>query len=228
MRILAIETSTVLGGIAIVDDKVLISEIRLNVSVEHSERLLPEIAHLIKASGLSIEDIDAFAISTGPGSFTGLRVGMATAKGLSFASGKPLIAVSTLEAMAWNLPYTHYPVCTVLDARRNQVFMALFKWKEENFITLKEPSVIERNRLPDIVREIVNSERVILIGNGCDFYKERKEFLIPQGHHILPSPANVAFLGLRIAREGRFSDPLTLTPLYLRKSQAEERGTSSL
>lgn len=223
MRILAIETSTMLGGIAIVDKSGLVSEIRLNVSIEHSERLLPEIKHLLRSSGLSIKDIDAFAISAGPGSFTGLRVGMATVKGLCFSTGKPLIAVSTLEAMAWNFPYSIYPVCPVLDARRNQIFMALYKWEEKGFITLKEPSVIDRNRFPDLIKEIVD-ERVVLTGNGCHFYREKTQFIIPEGHYILPSPLNVAFLAQRLAEEGKFSDPFTLTPFYLRRSQAEERS----
>lgn len=224
MRILAIETSTMLGGIAIVDDDGLISEIRLNVSVEHSERLVPEIEHILKSSGLSIHDIDAFAVSAGPGSFTGLRVGMATVKGLSFASGKPVVAVSTLEAMAWNFPYSKYPVCPVLDARRNQVFMALYRWKDGDFMTLKGPSVIGREEFIDLIRSIVNNESVILTGNGYHFYRGKDQFLIPPGHQLVPSPANVGFLGLRLAKEQKFSDHLKLIPLYLRRSQAEEKG----
>lgn len=223
MKILAIETSTMLGGIAIVDDNGLISEIRLNVSVEHSERLMPEIEHLLKSSGLTINDVDAFAISSGPGSFTGLRVGMATVKGLSFASGKPVISVPTLEAMAWNFPYSGYPVCPVLDARRNQVFMALYRWKERDFITLKEPSVVGREEFVGLIRSIVDNESVILTGNGYHFYAGIDQFLIPPGHQLVPSPANVGFLGLRLAKEQKFSDPLKLTPFYLRRSQAEER-----
>ncbi len=224
MRILAIETSTMLGGIAIVDDKGLISEIRLNVSVEHSERLVPEIEHLLQSSGLSIHDIDALAVSAGPGSFTGLRVGMATVKGLAFASGKPVIAVSTLEAMAWNFPYSRYPVCPVLDARRNQVFMALYRWEDGDFITLKGPSVTGREEFVDLIRSMVDSENVILTGNGYHFFKGKDQFLIPPGHLLVPSPCSVGFLGLRLAKEKKFSDPLKLTPLYLRRSQAEERA----
>lgn len=223
MRILAIETSTMLGGIAIVDEDGLISEIRLNVSVEHSERLMPEIEHLLKSSGLTINDLDAFAISQGPGSFTGLRVGMATVKGLSFASGKPVVAVSTLEAMAWNFPYAGYPVCPVLDARRNQVFMALYRWKDGDFMTLKEPSVVGKEEFVELIKTIVNDENVILTGNGYRFFREREQFLIPPGHQLIPSPAHVGFLGLRLAKEQKFSDPLRLTPLYLRRSQAEEK-----
>lgn len=223
MIILSIETSTMLGGIAIVDDNGLISEIRLNVSVEHSERLVPEIENLLKSSGLSIHEIDAFAVSAGPGSFTGLRVGMATVKGLSIASGKPVVAVSTLEAMAWNFPYSEYPVCPVLDARRNQVFTALYRWKDGDFMTLKEPSVVGRVEFVELIRSIVNNESVILTGNGYNFYLGIDQFLIPPGHQLVPSPANVGFLGLRLAKEQKFSDPLRLTPLYLRRSQAEER-----
>lgn len=223
MRILAVETATLVGGIAIVDEMGLISEIRLNVSVEHSERLMPAIEHLLKESGLTINDIDAFAVSAGPGSFTGLRVGLATVKGLSFATQKPVIAVSTLEAMAWHFPYARYPVCPVLDARRRQVFTALYRWKDGDFIALREPSVVDREKFVEFIQEMVSSEEVILTGNGHVFYKDIDGFLIPPADKLVPSVSNVGLLGLRLAKLNRFSDPLSLIPIYLRKSQAEEK-----
>jgi len=226
MRILAIETSTMLGGIAIVDNEGLVSEVRLNVNVEHSERLMPEIDHLLRSSGLTIHDIDAFAISQGPGSFTGLRVGMATLKGLCFATGKPAIGVSTLEAMAWNFPYAVYPVCPVLDARRAQVFMALYRWKDNELLTIKESSVVDRGRFIELIDSLVGDEPVILTGSGYIFFKDRERFIIPPPHMLVPSASSVGFLAIRLAMENRFSDPVALTPLYLRRSQAEERAVA--
>ncbi len=222
MRILAIETSTMLGGVAIVDEEGLISEIRLNVSVEHSERLIPEIAHLLEESRLSISDIEAFAISAGPGSFTGLRVGMATVKGLCYATGRPMVAVPTLDAMAWSFPYSRYPVCPVIDARRSQVFTAIYRWERDGFITLKESSVVDRSRFVEFVRSILPDEEVIITGNGHLFYKGIEGFLIPPPEKLYPSAVNVGLVGLRLAKEGRFVDPEGFTPLYLRRSQAEE------
>jgi tRNA threonylcarbamoyladenosine biosynthesis protein TsaB len=223
MRVLAIETSTILGGIAVVDNEGLVSEVRFNVSVEHSERLMPEIDHLLRSSCLTINDIDAFAVSQGPGSFTGLRVGMATLKGLCFATRKPAIGVPTLEAMAWNFPYAIYPVCPVLDARRAQVFMALYRWNAHDFITLKGPSVVDRERFIELIDSLIGDEPVILTGNGYIFFKDRERFIIPPPHMLVPSASNVGYLALRLAMENRFSDPVTITPLYLRRSQAEER-----
>ena len=122
MKILAIETSTMLGGVAIADDSAgLIAEVRLNVKSTHSERLMMEIDHVLKQSFLKMSDIDVFAIAVGPGSFTGLRIGLSTVKGLSYATGKPIVSVPTLEAFAWNFPYCRYPVCTLLDARKKEV-----------------------------------------------------------------------------------------------------------
>ncbi len=118
MKILAIETSTMLGGIAIMGEaEGLIMEVRLNVRSTHSERLMSEIDHALKQAGMKITDMDVFGISIGPGSFTGLRVGLSTVKGFSYATGKPVVSIPTLEAFAWNFPFSPYPVCPMLDAR---------------------------------------------------------------------------------------------------------------
>lgn len=137
MRILAIETSTLLGGVAVTDDSSgLIAEVRLNVKLTHSERLMTEIDHVMKRSGLQVSDIDAFAVSIGPGSFTGLRIGVSTVKGFSYATGRPIVSVPTLEAFAWNFPFSRYPVCTLLDARKKEVYAALFRWGDGGFTRL--------------------------------------------------------------------------------------------
>ena len=130
MRILAIDTSTMLGGIAIMDESLLIAESRLNVKSTHSERLMTEIEHCLKQSGVKISDIDVFAVATGPGSFTGLRIGLSTVKGFSYATGKPIVSVPTLEALAWNFPYSRYPVCTMLDARKKKSMRHCLNGKE--------------------------------------------------------------------------------------------------
>lgn len=132
MKVLAIETSTILGGIAVIDNvSGLFSEVRLNVKSTHSERLMTEIDHILKQSGIEITDIDVFAIAIGPGSFTGLRIGLSTIKGFSFATGKPIVAVPTLEALAWNLPYCPYPVCTMLDARKKRSMQRYFNGRKK-------------------------------------------------------------------------------------------------
>src|SRR4030066_1396429 len=137
MRVLAIDTSTLLGGVAIVDElSGVVVEVRLNVKSTHSERLMTTIDYAMKQSGYTISDMDVFAVATGPGSFTGLRIGLSTVKGLSYATGKPIVSVPTLEALARNFPFCRYPVCTMLDARKKEVYAALFEWRNDGFIRL--------------------------------------------------------------------------------------------
>jgi len=239
MKILAIETSTLLGGIAILDDASgLIAEVKLNVQSTHSERLMPEIAHALEKASLLPDDIDAFAVSIGPGSFTGLRIGLSTVKGFSYATGKPIVAVPTLEALSWNFAYCRYPVCTMLDARKKEVYAAVFQWEGEGFRRMiDEMSVKVDNLLEKIMdnnppfgkwgeRGFIG-ERVLFIGEGALLYREKivkvmgERALFPPANKMIPSPANVAYLGLQKAVRGEFSEPVSLVPFYVRKSEAE-------
>jgi tRNA threonylcarbamoyladenosine biosynthesis protein TsaB len=128
MKVLAIETSTMLGGVAVMDAaKGLVAEARETVKAGHSGRLMPEIDGVLKRVSLTLSDIDALAVTTGPGSFTGLRIGLSTVKGLSYSAGIPVVVVPTLEAMAWNFPDYAYPVCPMLDARKIEVYAGIFE-----------------------------------------------------------------------------------------------------
>ena len=120
MKLLAIETSTMLGGIAVMEDNTLIAESRMNVKATHSERIMADIDNALRRSGFTIDDIDVFGIASGPGSFTGLRVGLSTLKGLSYATGKKVVSVSTLEAFAWNVPFSSHLICPLLDALKRK------------------------------------------------------------------------------------------------------------
>jgi tRNA threonylcarbamoyladenosine biosynthesis protein TsaB len=227
MKILAIETSTMLGGIALMDESMLIAESRLNVKSTHSERLMTEIEHCLKQSGVKISDIDVFAVATGPGSFTGLRIGLSTVKGFSYATGRPIVSVPTLEALAWNFPYSKYPVCTMLDARKKEVYAALFKWEEGNFIRLiNETSAKPEEFACDALR-ITHDDKFIFAGEGAALYRDKiievmgEKAIFASPEKTVPSPANVAVLGLKKAKAGEFSEPVSLTPIYIRKSEAE-------
>ncbi len=237
MKILAIETSTMLGGIALSDDAAgLIAEIRLNVKSTHSERLMTGIDHILKQSDLNMSDMDAFAIAIGPGSFTGLRIGLSTVKGLSYATGRPIVAVPTLEAFAWNFPFSRYPVCPLLDARRKEVYAALFKWETDGFVRLVDETAIGLKSLlkrfktgnPDQGDEAgLVQGPVIFTGEGAMSYKDEiiddmgGDVLFAPPEKLVPSPANVASLGMKKALREEFSDPVSLVPVYLRKSEAE-------
>ncbi len=227
MRLLAIETSTMLGGIAIMEDDTLIAESRMNVKATHSGRIMADIDAALRASGLTIDAIDVFGIASGPGSFTGLRVGLSTVKGLSYATGKRVVSVSTLEAFAWNVPFSPYLVCPLLDARKKEVYAGLFRWSENGFTKVMDERTI---RIDDLLAAI--GESVIFLGEGALLYKdliqaslgEKALFAAPQD--MVPSPANVAYLCMTKARNNFFDDPVSLIPRYMRKSEAEIKISS--
>jgi tRNA threonylcarbamoyladenosine biosynthesis protein TsaB len=223
MMVLAVETSTMLGGVAVVDrEKGLVAETRLNVKTTHSERLMTAVDNLLKQSELDLDDIDAFAVAIGPGSFTGLRIGLSTVKGLSYATGKRIVTVPTLEAFAWNFQYCPYPVCLMLDARKGEVYTAVFKWEEAGFRRLLPETSI---RPEDLLRSLEGV--VVFAGEGVPLYamkiadimKERALIASPQT--MVPSPANVAMLGLQRAERGDYADASAQVPYYIRKSEAE-------
>lgn len=227
MKILAIDTSTMFGGVAVMESDRLIIETRLNVKSTHSERLMTEIAHCLKQSGLNVSDIDVFAVAIGPGSFTGLRIGLSTVKGFSYATGKPVVSVPTLEALAWNFPYTMYPACTMLDARKKEVYAALFKYEDKDFIKLisetsAKPEEFMRNSLLTM-----NYDKFLFVGEGAILYRDKitgimgGKAIFPPPEKMVPSPANIALIGIRKALNGEFSEPVGLTPIYIRKSEAE-------
>lgn len=222
MKLLAIETSTMLGGVAIMDGDALIAESRLNVKVTHSERLMAAIDHSLAQSELTIHDMDVFAVAIGPGSFTGLRVGLSTVKGLVYATGQRLVSVPTLEAFAWNVPFSRYDVCPLLDARKKEVYAGIFRWNETGFARVMNEQAI---KIQDLLSQI--NEPTIFLGEGALIYRDSIEsnlgdrafFAGPQ--HMVPSPAHVACLGMKKAMAGKFEYPIALAPMYLRKSEAE-------
>lgn len=228
MRVLAIETSTMLGGVAIMDSEAgLLAELRQNVKGTLSEKLMGWADRLLRQCGLGMGDIDALVVSTGPGSFTGLRVGLGTVKGLAFASGLPVVGVPTLEAFAWGLNSCATPVCPMLDARKKEVYAGLFLQKGEEMKRLIEETSIKPS---DFLKKLLEYEGVVFTGEGALLYKEEIERALGQRahfappHQMSPSPAALAHLGLKLALRGKFADPQTLCPYYIRKSEAEMKN----
>jgi tRNA threonylcarbamoyladenosine biosynthesis protein TsaB len=223
MKILAIETSTMLGGVAIVDEKSgLVAETKLNVKTTHSERLMTAVHQALTQSELVLDDIDAFAAASGPGSFTGLRIGLSTVKGLSYATGKPMVLVPTLEAFAWNFPYSIYPVCLMLDARRSEVYAAVFQWGPAGFERVMEDVSI---RPADLLSGLKGT--VLFAGEGVKIYRDeitvvmKERAVIAPDYKMVPSPSNVASLGLVKALRGEYIEASKAVPFYIRKSEAE-------
>lgn len=225
MRILAIETSTMLGGLAIIDsDLGLIAERRLNVKSTHSERLMPELQDMLRIAGMDIEQLDAVAVSIGPGAFTGLRIGLAAAKGLAFSAGLTLVPVPTLEAMAYCLPHCAAPVAPMLDARKKQVYAALYDTSGVRPIALDSPRATEAGTFAAGLNQ---HKSIAFIGQGAKAYRAvigqhyTGQAIFAPAHLMVPSPAAVAALGLIILKQDQLPDPIRLGPLYLRKSEAE-------
>lgn len=223
MKVLAVETSTMLGGVAIMDGKAgLIAELRLNVKTTHSERLMTVIDHALAQSELTMDEMDVFAVAIGPGSFTGLRIGLSTVKGLSYSTGKPVVTVPTLKAFAWNFPYCEHPVCLMLDARKEEVYAAVFRWEGDAFRQEVEDLSV---RPEELLKRLPGT--TLFAGEGALLYREvigrvmKERAVMAPSVAMVPSPANVAMLGLLKAARGEFTVAAEATPLYIRKSEAE-------
>jgi len=228
MYVLGVETATRVGSVAVASEEGLISEYTLNVSLTHSERLLPAIDQLLQGMDIPFSDIDALAISLGPGSFTGLRIGVSTIKGLSFAGEKPVVGIPTLDALAHHIHGSESIICPMLDARKKEVFAALYRRNQADGL---QKLTADLATVPDkLLREL--DEEVIFLGDGSRVYRSlieaslgsRAAFAPPHLNH--PRAATVAFLGMEELKKGNVQSIDTLTPIYVRPSDAELQGKS--
>lgn len=246
MPVIAIETATMAGSIAVVNEKRVVSELTLNIKATHSERLMAAIDRLLDDTGLTLHDMRGIAVSIGPGSFTGLRIGLGTAKGLSFASGKPLIGVPTLDALALNIPFSRYTVCPILDARKGEVYTALYNSNGHDRPTADSVPAgsgsFSRTAPPMELTKITDDmalspvalietikDKTVFLGDGVNTYRSLLKERLGDLYHEAPLPlqapraSNVAMLALKRLEKGDFDDPFTLIPRYVRKSEAELR-----
>jgi len=225
MRILALDTSTNVASVAILEDDVIIGEYSCNKGKTHSQRLMPMIQSLLEKVGLSATDIDAFSASIGPGSFTGLRIGVTTVKAMAFAAGKPVISIYTLDALAYNLSMSKALICPIIDARNSQVFTAIYRFVNNKPERLTEYLGLHINELVNIIRPMEGE--IILLGDACNLHKdyftaELGERLIAAPPNIVPAKASsVAVLASHAFLEGKLESCYDMVPFYLRKSQAE-------
>ena len=224
MRILGIESASLVASVAIVTDDVITAEYTVNLKKTHSQTLLPMIDEIVKMLEVPLESIDAIAVSGGPGSFTGLRIGSATAKGLGLALGKPLIHVPTMDAMGYCLYGASALICPMLDARRQQVYTGLYRY-EEKFEIVKEQCITDIHALIAELNE--RGERVIFLGDGVPVNRAVIEEEMKVPYSFAPAQASrqrasaVAALGAVYLAEGKTETAAEHKPDYLRKSQAE-------
>lgn len=228
MKILAVDTSSAVASAALVEDDKLICECVLNNKLTHSQTIMPIIDDVFKKSELKPSDIDVFAVANGPGSFTGLRIGVTTVKGLAHAAGKEVVGVNTLEALTYNLPFCPHIIAPIMDARREQVYNAFYKWENGELNELAAPRAIT---LSDCLEEVKQyNEKVVFLGDGVPVFKEKIKEMLGSSALFAPQTAN-AQRASAVAEAAKGKEAVhysELVPVYLRKSQAEreaeERG----
>ena len=225
MKILALDTATETGGVALLEDELLLAQCQFRTVKTHTHLLWKAILFLLEQTDCKITDVDLWAVTVGPGSFTGLRIGLATVKGLAFATGKPVVGLSTLEVLAAGLPCSPLMICPLIDARKKEVFYAFYRLDEEG----KRVSLGQaRNNKPQQVVEAIK-EPVILVGNGAllyrDFFQEAlgRMAVFPEVPFHTLSPF---ILGTLAYNRFKLQGPVPLAdlrPYYIRPSDAEMR-----
>ncbi|MCF0130299.1 MAG: tRNA (adenosine(37)-N6)-threonylcarbamoyltransferase complex dimerization subunit type 1 TsaB [Pseudobutyrivibrio sp.] len=226
MRLLAIDGSGLVASIAIVEDDILLGEYTTGYKKTHSQTLLPMIDEVTRMLELDIDTVDAIAVAAGPGSFTGLRIASATAKGIGLALDKPIISVPTVDALAYNIWGCHDVICPIMDARRGQVYTGLYTFSEKNnFEIIKEQCAIGFEEIAQCINEV--GKPVVFLGDGVPVFENQIKDLIKADYSFAPAGFNrqrasaVAVLGQRMYDAGLFENADDHRPEYLRLSQAE-------
>jgi tRNA threonylcarbamoyladenosine biosynthesis protein TsaB len=220
--LLTVDTSTPAGSIALSRGETLLGEILLNVPTTHTDRLLVTARQLLADAGIPLGEVDAFGVVLGPGSFTGLRVGVATVKGLALAAGRPVAGVSSLQTLAMQAPYSRHPVCALLDARKKEVYAGLYTWEEGWPVAMGPERAISPEQLLATL-----DEEVVFVGDGAAAYRTLIIRQLGPRAHFAPWPARLprasaaAALALAALRAGETMPLPQLVPRYLRPSEAE-------
>lgn len=225
MKILALDSSGLVASVAIVEDDVVVAEYTTDFKKTHSQTLLPMLDEIVKMTELDLKEIDAIAVSAGPGSFTGLRIGSATAKGLGLALGKPLISIPTVDGLAFNLFGTEKLICPIMDARRGQVYTGLYEFAAGEFTVVEEQKAVTMDEMLQELKE--RGRDVIFLGDGVPVHKEAIQREL--GNRCSFAPAHVSkqragavgVLATRYFMEGKVESARDHEPEYLRVSQAE-------
>lgn len=222
MKLLTIQTATPAGSVALTQGNRLLGELFLDVRRPHGEWLLGAIDQLLGAAGMTVADLDGFGVTLGPGSFTGLRVGLATVKGLALATGKPVAGVSTLRTLAMQAPHAALPVCALLDARKKEVYAGCYAWEEG----LPHPAGPERVLPPEVLLGELTGE-ILFVGDGATVYRTLIARQLGPRAHFLPAAydppraAHAALLAAEIFAAGEARPAAQVNPVYIRPSEAE-------
>ena len=224
MKVLGIDTSSNATSIAVIEDNKLICEYTVNTKTTHSQKLMPMIENMLSMSGINIKEIDAIAICIGPGSFTGLRIGMATAKAISHVNNLPIIGVNSLEILAGNMDLCNKKICSILDAQRNQVYTGRYKFENGSIVEIQQVDVVEiENLLEEISKD---NDEWILVGEAVykyeDKIKEIKNIDIPAPSHNVTKASSLCSIAMeKYNNNVDIHNCYDINPMYIRKSQAE-------
>lgn len=225
MKILAVDTSSIVAAVSVIEDGRVLGEYFINHKKTHSQKLMPMIDEMLKSLEFTPNDMDLFAASIGPGSFTGLRIGVTTIKAMAYSVQKPVISVPTLDALAYNIPETDWIICPMMDARNNQVYTALYKWQEGYQKRLTEYMGLPVAELIQIIKE--KNEKVVFVGDAVGIHMEMLEKQLNGKCRIAPPglqlqrASSVAQIAAVKAAQGNLENCFDMVPFYLRKSQAE-------
>lgn len=229
MRVLAIDSSGLVASVALAEDDILIAEYDIQHKITHSQTLLPMLDEIKKMIDLDLSTIDAIAVAAGPGSFTGLRIGAATVKGLGLALNKPIIPVPTVDGLAYNFYGSGSLICPIMDARRSQVYTGLYEFKQNGhrfeMITLREQCAEAFSETAEKLNAL--GREVIFLGDGVPVFEKDMEKLLTIPYQLAPAHMNrqragsVAVLGMELYKKGIVQSADEHAPEYLRLSQAE-------
>ena len=225
MKILGLDSSGIVASVAIVEDDALIAEYTVNYKKTHSQTLLPMLDEIAKMTELDLNSIDAIAVAAGPGSFTGLRIGSATAKGLGLALKKPLIAIPTVEGLAYNLYDISGLICPIMDARRKQVYTGIYRFTDHQLKVVEDQMAVPMETVIEKLNQY--GEAVTFLGDGVSVFHELIAEKMTVPYSFAPAHVNkqraaaVAALGEIYYRQGKTETAMEHVPDYLRVSQAE-------
>ncbi len=231
MKIIALESSAVTASVAVTEDEKLLAQSFQNSGLTHSATLMPMAADLLKNTGLTLEEMDVVAVAAGPGSFTGVRIGVAAAKGLAWPGDKPCAPCSTLESMAWQCAHVGGEICAAMDARRNQVYCARCFAEDGQLARITEDRAVGLDELTEEIR--ASGKTQTLVGDGAHLVQKVLEeqglscVLMPP-HLRYQTAWGVARAALRLAQEGRLVSAAAMAPSYHRLSQAERERLERL
>ncbi|WMJ85898.1 tRNA (adenosine(37)-N6)-threonylcarbamoyltransferase complex dimerization subunit type 1 TsaB [Anaerocolumna sp. MB42-C2] len=225
MKILAIDSSGLVASVAVVTEEKLLAEFTVNNKKTHSQTLLPMLDDIMKLLDQDLKEFDAIAVAGGPGSFTGLRIGSSTAKGLGLALDKPIINVPTVDALAYNLYGTDRVICPIMDARRNQVYTGIYEYQDEEFVVVRPQKAVG---ITDIAAELNQLGReVIFLGDGVEVHEAKLTEIMRVPYSFAPVHLSkqragaVGALGIIYYKKGLMDNADVHEPVYLRLSQAE-------